>query len=176
MIMHDHDSDTLPRVYISIASNIEPETNITAAIDMLRQRCNVLAISSVYESPPFGYTNQPNFWDVVVKCSTPLLPPVFKEMLDKIERALGRDRSNQESKYGPLTVDMDILLWGDTAFSYGTKPWRVPDDSILKQPSLALPLAEVAPDYVHPEEKITLKAIADRMDASNIKVLDVKIE
>lgn len=175
MITNNQDSDTLPRVYVSIASNVEPEANIRAAIDMLRQRCNVLAVSSVYESPPFGYTEQPDFWDVVVRCSTPLLPPVFKDMLYMIERALGRDRTNQENKYGPLTVDMDILLWGETAFSYGTKPWRVPEDSIMEQASLALPLAEIAPDYVHPLEKITLKTIADRLDTTNVRKLDIQI-
>lgn len=169
-------ADTLPRVYISVASNIEPEKNLREAVHKLRERCNVLAISSVYKSPPFGFTDQPDFLDIVVQTSTPLLPPVFKEALDKIERSLGRDRTSQENKYGPLTLDLDIVLWGETAFSFGTKPWRVPDPKILTEPSIALPLAEIAPDYVHPEENVTLAEIAARFAGADIERLTLKIE
>lgn len=170
------DTDTLPPVYISVASNIEPEKNLQAAVDKLRERCNVLAISSVYQSPPFGFTEQSDFLDIVVKVSTPLLPPVFKEALDKIERALGRDRANQQNKYGPLSIDLDIILWGETAFSFGIKPWRVPDSKILVEPSIAFPLAEIAPDFIHPEENVTLAEIAARFGDAKIERLPLKIE
>lgn len=169
-------SDTLPRVYLSLASNIEPEKNLQLAVNMLRERCNVLAISSVYKSPPFGYIEQPDFLDIAVKCSTPWLPPVFKKAIDKIERVLGRNRETQNNKYGPLTIDIDILLWGDSAFSFGTKPWRVPDSSIVQEASIALPLAEIAPDYVHPEEGVTLAEIAARFAGTSVQKLPLKIE
>ncbi len=169
-------ADTLPPVYVSLASNVNPVQNLQKAVDTLRQRCNVLAISSVYQSPPFGYTEQPDFLDIVVKMSTPLLPAVLKEILSKIEVELGRDREAQATPYGPLPLDIDILLWGNTAFSFGTKPWRVPDKSIVEEASIALPLAEVEPDFIHPTEKVPLSEIAVRFtDAPVTRRTDVRI-
>ena len=169
-------SESLPVVYVAIGSNIEPEKNLQAAVDLLRARCDVLAVSSVYQSPPYGFADQPDFLDMAVKLTTTLSPEEFKTMLLEIERQLGRDRVSQVHKFGPRTVDLDILLWGDSAFSYGGKPWRVPDSDIVKYAAVAIPLEELAPDYVHPEEKVTLKEIAARFDdAAEIKRTDLEI-
>jgi len=169
--------DTLPRVFVSIGSNIEPEKHLPEAVRLLREQCTVHRVSSVYQSPAFGHTEQPDFMDMVVEITTRTLPQIFKDnVLEKIEKKLGRDRASQENKYGPLTLDMDILLWGEAAFSYGKKPWRVPDKNILKYAAMAIPLAEIAPDFVHPTEKVTLKEIADRFDPNEIRLTDLKIE
>ena len=164
---------TTPTVYISVSSNVEPEKNLPAALELLRERCTIRKVSSVYQSPAFGYEDQPDFLDIAVELTTPVMPQMFKEnVLGRIEKQLGRDRSNQETRFGPLTLDMDILLWGDAPFSYGKKPWRVPDKMILEHAAVAIPLAEIAPDYVHPEEKVTIKEIAARFDANSIKLRD----
>jgi len=170
--------ETTPIVYVSIGSNIEPEKNLQAALNMLRESCTIMKVSSVYESPAFGFEDQPDFLDMAVELTTPVMPQMFKvNMLERIEKKLGRDRASQENKYGPLTMDMDILLWGTSAFSYGKKPWRVPDKMILQHAAVAIPLAEIAPDYIHPEEKVTIKEIAARFDASKIKKReDITIE
>lgn len=157
--------------YVSIGSNIEPEDNLQRAVDLLREACEVLAVSAVYQSPPFGFTEQPDFLDVTVKIRTPLTPLAFKTgVLDRIERACGRDRASQANKYGPLALDMDILLWGDTAFEFGDKPWRVPNKGVTQFAAVAIPLAEIAPDVVHPIEGVTLAAIAARFaDADDVR-------
>jgi len=166
-------AETTPRVFVSVGSNIEPEKNLQAALDMLRENCTILQVSSVYQSPAFGFEDQPDFLDMAVELTTPVMPQMFKvNMLGRIEKKLGRDRDSQENKNGPLTMDMDILLWGTAAFSYGKKPWRVPDKMILKYAAVAIPLAEIAPDYMHPEEKVTIKEIAARFDASKVKKRD----
>jgi len=170
-------TDTLPRIFISVSSNIEPEKNLPEAIKRLRKHCTVKQISSVYQSPAFGYEDQPDFWDTVLEIATPMLPQMFKEtVIDEIEKELGRDRANQENKYGPLTMDMDILMWGDVAFHYGKKPWRVPDANIVKYAAIAVPMAEVAPEIVHPDEKVPIKEIAARLDASKLKRVDLELE
>lgn len=167
---------TLPDIFLSIGSNIEPEKNLQAAVDRLRDRFSVHAISSVYQSPPFGFEDQPDFLDIVVLVTSPLIPVAFKNGLDSIEKSLGRDRDSQENKYGPLTLDIDILLWGDTAFSFGKKPWRVPNDGIVKYAAVAIPLAELAPDVVHPTENVTIREIAERFDdGDKIKKTDIVI-
>jgi 2-amino-4-hydroxy-6-hydroxymethyldihydropteridine diphosphokinase len=167
---------TMPVVYVSLGSNIEPEKNLKAAVQALAESTTIMAVSSVYQTPPYGNTNQPDFLDVVVKLVTPVFPVIFKTtVLNEIETQLGRTRDPQ-FKYGPLTMDMDILLWSNSAFSFGTKPWRVPNAGILKYAAVALPLAEIAPDYVHPETNETLATIAARLDPKGVKKLDWKIE
>lgn len=165
-------------VYVSIGSNIEPETNLRQAVALLRERSEVLALSSVYQSPAYGFADQPDFLDVVAKVHTMLTPEQFKtDVLDDIERRCGRDRGSQANKDGPLTLDMDILLWGDRAFEFGSKPWRVPNKGITKFAAVAIPLAELAPEVTHPGEGITIQAIASRFgDAADIQRLDWRIE
>ena len=154
--------DTLPILYIMVGSNIEPERHLAEAVALLKGRFTFLGMSSVYQSPAFGYEKQPDFLDVVVKVATPLLPVIVKEKLEQIEKRLGRDRANQLTKHGPLPLDMDILLWGDGAFSFGTKPWKVPHESILKYAATAIPLAEIAGDVIHPTENVPIREIASR--------------
>ncbi len=170
-------SETLPIVYLSIGSNIEPEKNLQQAVNSLKERCNVLAVSTVYQSKPYGYADQPDFLDICVKVSTPLLAAAFKlSTIDRIEREQGRDRSNQLTEHGPLPLDIDILLWSDSVFFYGSKPWRVPHPSIVKYPSVIIPLAELSPDYVHPDEGVTLAEIAARFDESDTRKLPLVIK
>ncbi|MDZ4672623.1 MAG: 2-amino-4-hydroxy-6-hydroxymethyldihydropteridine diphosphokinase [Phototrophicales bacterium] len=159
--------ETLPIIYLVVGSNIDPERHLAEALALLRGRFNVLAVSSVYQSPAFGFAQQPDFLDIVVKIATPLLPVIVKEKLEFIEKRLGRDRANQATKHGPLTLDMDILLWGDGDFSFGNKPWRVPHDSITKYAAVAIPLAEIAGDVIHPSEKVTISEIASRFTGAH---------
>jgi 7,8-dihydro-6-hydroxymethylpterin-pyrophosphokinase len=63
---------------------------------------------------------------------------------------------------------MDILLWGQDAFSFGEKPWHIPDKLILKFGAVAIPLAYLAGDLMHPTEGITLKEIAARFDSQDV--------
>lgn len=147
--------------YVSIGANMDAESNLRAAVSLLREHCEVLALSAVYQSPAYGFADQPDFLDIVAQVRTALTPLDFKQMvLDAIERARGRDRASQLSKDGPLPLDMDILLWGDSAFEFGDKPWRVPNKGILKFAAVALPLAELAPNVIHPDAGVTIREIA----------------
>ena len=168
-------SKTEPIVFVSLGSNIEPGKNLQLAIDKLREHCTILAISSVYQTPPYGETNQPDFLDIVAKLTTAHEPADFKlNILRKIETELGRVRS-PENKYGPLTLDMDIMLWGDSAFDYGEKPWHIPNKGILEYAADALPLAELAPDVLHPETGQTMIEIAETLDQTGITKTDITI-
>jgi dihydroneopterin aldolase / 2-amino-4-hydroxy-6-hydroxymethyldihydropteridine diphosphokinase len=171
-------ADFQTTAYISIGSNINPEENLRKAVELLRERTEILALSSVYQSPAYGFADQPDFLDVTAKIQTPLTPVQFKkDVLDTIEKECGRDRLSQINKDGPLSLDMDILLWGERAFEYGEKPWRVPNSGILKFAAVAIPLAELAPDLTHPVEGVSIKAIAERFgDASEVKRLAWRIE
>jgi 2-amino-4-hydroxy-6-hydroxymethyldihydropteridine diphosphokinase len=153
-------------VYVSLGSNIEPETNLKRAIQLLSTKGTVQAISSAYRTAPQGFIEQADFLNVAVCIETSLDPITFKkDVLDWIERELGRVRDPQ-NKNAPRTIDLDISLWDNAVFEYGDKPWHVPDPDILKFAHVAIPLAEIAPEYVHPVEHIPLSEIVARFDAN----------
>ncbi|NWG18657.1 MAG: 2-amino-4-hydroxy-6-hydroxymethyldihydropteridine diphosphokinase [Chloroflexi bacterium] len=155
---------TSPEVYVSLGSNIAPERNLAEAVRLLRQKCDLLALSSVYRTAPQGYTDQPDFLNMAVKLHTALPPEAFKrDVLDWIEQHLGRVR-DPLNKNAPRTIDLDISLWGDAVFSYGAKPWRVPDPDIGRFAHVAVPLAELSPEFLHPTEGLTLAALAARFN------------
>ncbi len=153
---------TSPDVFVSLGSNIAPQTNLSHAVRRLRQQCDVLAVSSAYRTAPQGFADQPDFLNLSVQLHTLLQPDTLKtQVLDVIERELGRVR-DPNNKNAPRTIDLDISLWGDAVLEYGVKPWRVPDPDILRFAHVAVPLAELAPDFMHPTEGVTLAAIAAR--------------
>ena len=158
-------------VYLSLGSNIQPEQNLDKAIRLLRTRCEVVALSSLYRTPPQGFTEQADFLNMTVRITTDLEPITLKkEVLDWIESELGRQR-DPLNKNAPRTIDLDISLWDEAVLEYGDKPWRVPDPDILRFAHVTVPLAELAPDYVHPLEKITLAHIAGRLSQANMTKL-----
>ncbi|PJF40836.1 MAG: 2-amino-4-hydroxy-6-hydroxymethyldihydropteridine diphosphokinase [Chloroflexi bacterium] len=159
---------TLPDVFLTLGSNIEPKVNLQKAVDLLRTQCEVLAISSVYRTAPQGFHHQPDFLNMAVKLHTTLSANELKtDVLSEIERQLKRVR-DPNNKNAPRTIDLDIALWGCQIFAYGQKPWHVPDADILRFAHVAIPLAEIAPDFVHPTEKKTLAEIAARFEMNGI--------
>lgn len=159
---------TLPEhtVFLSLGSNIAPEKHLAAAMRLLAERCVIVARSSVYRTPPQGYTEQADFLNMAVQIRTTLTPLTVKtQIIGDIERILRRVR-DPHNKNAPRTIDLDIALWDDACLDYGAKPWHIPDPDITRFAHVAVPLAEIAPDYIHPERGESLKAIAARFDAS----------
>ncbi len=162
---------TMPEhtVYVSLGSNIEPEKNLTAAIRLLRESSTVLALSSAYRTPPQGFTEQADFLNMAVKLTTMLSPTDFKtRVLADIESQLKRVR-DPNNKNAPRTIDLDISLWDDEIIDYGEKPWHIPERDILRFAHVAIPLAEIAPDYRHPEAAQTLAEIAARFNTHDMR-------
>ena len=135
---------------------------------MLEIDVQVEKLSPAFITPPQGYTEQDDFWNAAVKLTTDLSPLSLKhEILEVIERKLGRVR-DPNNKNAPRTIDLDISLWNEEVFDYGEKPWHIPDPDILRFAHVVVPLAELAPDYVHPVEKVRLAQIAARFDLNQL--------
>jgi 2-amino-4-hydroxy-6-hydroxymethyldihydropteridine diphosphokinase len=94
---------------IGISSNIEPEQNIAAALFFLRQKLELVAISSFLKTSPIGITEQPDFLNGATKVFTEMEMAEFKDYLKNIEVRLRRDRT--AAKYDPRTIDLDLVKW-----------------------------------------------------------------
>jgi 2-amino-4-hydroxy-6-hydroxymethyldihydropteridine diphosphokinase len=158
---------TEAQVYLALGSNIEPEANLRAAIRLLRDQCRVLALSPVYRSAPQGYSQQPDFLNMAALIETKLSPSAFKrQVIGGIEQHLGRQR-DPHNKNAPRTIDLDIALWDHAVLDYEGK--HIPDPDIYRYAHVALPLADLAPDYQHPETGDTLAQIAASFDSSTLR-------
>ena len=159
----------LTPVLIAIGSNINREQKLPQALAALNQQpeLSLRAVSPIYESLPVGTTvAQPPYFNAAALVETKLEPFDLKEMLLSIEGNLGRVRS--DDKYAPRPIDLDIALYGHQILNLNGR--RIPDPDILTFPHLALPLADLAPTWLHPELGVTLQEIAKGMNFSDKEI------
>lgn len=135
----------MTRAYASIGSNIEPERHVRHAVAALRGRFGPLAISPVYETPAVGFDGD-DFYNLVVGIDTAEPPAALTESFHAIEAEAGRRRGGK--RYSARTLDIDLLTWGDLVRA-GPPP-VLPRSEILKYAFVLKPLADVAPQAVHP--------------------------
>jgi 2-amino-4-hydroxy-6-hydroxymethyldihydropteridine diphosphokinase len=132
-------------VYLGLGSNIDAGKNLRTAVDALRRWYGELTVSPVYRSAPVGFEG-PDFLNLVVALATDATP---LEVLDKIERIhamAGRQRG--ADRYSSRPLDIDLLLHGDAVDP--SPPLRLPRRDILEYGFVLRPLADIAPDLVHP--------------------------
>jgi len=135
----------VPRVYVSIGSNIERESNIRAAVQALRDRFGTLTLSSVYESRPIGFDGE-NFYNLVAAFDTHESPEVVARMLHDIEQRHGRQRGT--SRFTSRTLDLDLLLYDNLVIDNDSL--CLPRREIAEYACVLRPLAELAPHDSHP--------------------------
>jgi 2-amino-4-hydroxy-6-hydroxymethyldihydropteridine diphosphokinase len=147
--------------YLSLGSNIDAEQNLTAAVKKLGRFGRVKAVSTVWQTAPVGFIDQADFLNAAVLLETPLSARALREkVIAQVERELGRVRT--ANKNGPRTIDIDIMLFNDEVLTVGRR--RIPDPEVVERSFVAIPLAEIAPDYVHPETGQTLEQIGSRFN------------
>ena len=135
----------MARVYLGVGSNIERERYITAGLDALQQMFGELALSSVYESEAIGFDGQP-FLNLVAGVSTDLGVGELYRRLRHIEIEHGRPEN--ATRFSPRQLDIDILTYDDlTGLIEGVE---LPRGEILVNAFVLCPLAELAPDEMHP--------------------------
>ena len=137
--------------YIGLGSNIGNKKDACRkALDLLGASARVVKTSSCYCTEPVGYRDQEEFINVVAEIETDLSPRELLEACHAIEHDLGRSR---EIRWGPRTVDLDILLYGDQVID--EPDLAVPHRLLPRRRFVLVPLAEIAPDVVHPGLKKT---------------------
>ncbi len=153
---------------ISVGSNIEREKNLPEAIRLLRRHgaIDVMEVSRVFESPSVGGgTEAPDFYNAAVRICTGLEPKELRDELRHIEEVLGRIRTDDVN--APRTIDLDIAYYEDVMVQDDTL--MIPDPEVLTSPHVAVPVADVAPDWLHPETRQTAYEIAASLDTMAVK-------
>jgi 2-amino-4-hydroxy-6-hydroxymethyldihydropteridine diphosphokinase len=147
------------RVYLSLGSNIRPEENLRRAVGLLQDRCDAIfgvTVSPVYETSTVG--GEGSYLNAAALINTELSPQGLKDMiLIDIEKRLGRTREGNE-----VTIDLDIVLFNNEQHQLGKR--TIPDPAIQEHAYVAVPLADIAPDYVYPPTGETLQTIATRLN------------
>lgn len=125
---------------------------LTEALSLLKAQCGeIVQTSSVYETAAWGNTEQPAFLNQVLKLSTTLTARQLMRRILKVEKLMGRVR---KEKYGPRVIDIDILLFNSEVHNYTLL--KLPHPEMQNRRFVLLPLAEIAPDMVHPVLKKTI--------------------
>ncbi len=149
----------MPRVYLSLGSNIEPERHLRAALDALAVQFGPLSLSPVYESEAVGFAGE-NFYNLVAGIDTELSVGQLAEHLRAIEHLNARCRSGE--KFAPRTLDIDILIYGDQVGS--VDGIELPRGEILKYAFVLRPLADIIPDERHPVVGRRYRQLAAELD------------
>lgn len=166
--MSEHAPTSPPKpILITLGSNIEPQANLPRAFRLLAERVRVVGVSKVYESVAVNAAgepapDQPVFLNAAAQIETDLEPlPLKYDVLRAIETEMGRVRS--DDKFAPRVIDLDIALYGDLLLQLDNEETRLtlPDPDTLERAHVALPLADLAPDLMHPTEGRTLAEIAE---------------
>ncbi len=136
----------MPIVYLGLGSNLgDRRANLVAAAGALPPAATVLRASGLYQTEPWGYLEQPAFLNQVLEVETSLPPLDLLAALKRLEAQLGRQAT---FRYGPRLIDLDILLYDQLVLNQ--PDLVIPHPQLAERAFVLVPLAELAPDRLHP--------------------------
>lgn len=160
------------QVFLGIGGNIgnKPE-NFSKVQNLIEREIGLISKqSSVYESPPWGFHAEDNFWNQVLMVETELSPGEILSEITKIESSFNRKR--RSGGYTSREMDVDIIYYDDIFVETGDL--IVPHPRLQQRRFVLVPLAEIAPDFKHPLLRITSKKLLENCkDESVIKKVDI---
>ena len=149
-------------IYLGLGSNIEPEKNLGRAVRELRDKYGNLQVSAVYRSAAVGFEGD-DFLNLVVGLRSEDEPLEICEEIERLHNLVGRKRGSD--KWAARPLDIDLLLYNDDVID--ERPVRVPRSDILEYSFVLRPLAEIAPELVHPVTGRTMLEHWNEFDAAS---------
>jgi 2-amino-4-hydroxy-6-hydroxymethyldihydropteridine diphosphokinase len=133
-------------VYLGLGSNLgDRRANLSKALKALGKRLDIVGVSSVYETEPVGYAEQPLFLNAVCMVQTDIGPMQLLTLIKGVESIMGRKTSFPNS---PRVIDIDIILYGDLIMV--DPELTIPHPRMAERAFVLIPLLELAPHLVHP--------------------------
>jgi len=159
-------------VFIGSGSNLGDRlTALDTAAKLLAPDVRVLKASKVYETPPWGYEDQPAFLNQVLQVETELDPPALLMVLKRIEQKMGRKAT---FLYGPRGIDLDILFYD--GLIYSTDSLQIPHPLASERAFVLVPMREIAPEFIHPVLGKTIAELARGLDITGITIFEEKVD
>ena len=146
--------------YLGLGSNLGiRETQLATSWKLIAERIGrVLQSSAIYETAAWGVTDQPDFLNQVIRVDTPLSPQQLLDKLLQIETDMGRQRLQ---KWGPRTIDLDILFYEDRIVE--SSALHLPHPQLDRRAFVLIPMADLAPNFRHPVLQRTIRELVDTL-------------
>jgi 2-amino-4-hydroxy-6-hydroxymethyldihydropteridine diphosphokinase len=155
------------RIFLALGTNLgERSANLRQAREALKPEIRIIACSSIYQTPPWGYEDQPAFLNQAIEVRTDLEPLPLLEALKAIEAKMGRLKT---FRFGPRLIDLDILFYGQRVVE--TTRLTLPHPRLAERAFVLVPLHEIAPDFVHPVCNETITSLLKEVDTTGVERL-----
>lgn len=154
-------------VFLALGTNLGNRLeNLQKAKQSLPPKVEILEESSIYETPPWGYLDQPEFLNQVIEVKTKLPPWRLLRYLKAIEQQMGRVTL---FRYGPRVIDLDIIFYGERVID--REKLKIPHPRMTERAFVLVPLAEIAPNLVHPVMGTSITELLEGVDTRELKRL-----
>jgi 2-amino-4-hydroxy-6-hydroxymethyldihydropteridine diphosphokinase len=154
-------------VFLGLGTNLGDRwANLRRAVQGLAPLTRVKMISPVYETKAWGVTDQPDFLNICLAGTTTLAPWPLLEELKALETALGRQKGE---RWGPRVIDIDILFYHNLIFQH--ERLTIPHLQIASRSFVLVPLADIAPDLIHPQTGLTVAQMLAQIDTADVRKL-----
>jgi 2-amino-4-hydroxy-6-hydroxymethyldihydropteridine diphosphokinase len=151
-------------IYLGLGTNQgNRHENLLSAAALLPPKVAVLSQSQIYQTPPWGYTDQADFLNQVIKAETTLAPMELLKYVKRIEKQVGRTAT---FRWGPREIDIDILLYNDSI--YKGRKLAIPHPRLHERAFILVPLADLAPEMQHPLTGLTIQQHLAELDPTDI--------